>query len=184
VRVTSRQGFVAAAPAVVDEIRSVAEKHQGDAEGYGETAWNEETKTVLYVAGDWTDPEPIEADFLAIDGVENFDAEAEGLPTGWWDATVVYPDDPSPWVLEPPEGAALAEIVAFAQKPLVYEVPVEDDVDRDGIPDSVHYRLAEACVTCFYYSAQGDGGYCRMFEAEVEPEYICDEWTTQPPEDA
>lgn len=54
--------------------------------GYGETSWNAGTKTVFWNHADWTSTEEhdaAEALFLAIDGVENFDSEAEaGNPDG------------------------------------------------------------------------------------------------------
>lgn len=113
---------------VRDEIRAVAEKHQGDAVGYGETAWNADTSTVLYVAGDWTDTDPIEADMLALDGVDAFAHEAEALPDGWFDAEVVHPDDPAPWVTD--ESLALdreyEQILALSRAPLIVE-------DTDGV---------------------------------------------------
>lgn len=99
----------------VDAIRSVAEAHQADAEGYGDTAWDATTGTVLYVAGDWTDTDPIEADFLAIDGVEAFVSEAEGMPDGWCDAEVVHGHEHPAWC---DEEAAIAAVVALASQPL------------------------------------------------------------------
>jgi hypothetical protein len=84
--------------------------------------------------------------------------------------------------------AELDDLVALAAMPLVL---YPDDQDEHGIPLSVHYRLAEACVSCFYFKPGGDfdgdgdvDGYCKMFDVGVEPEYICDEWTTSPPDDA
>ena len=106
--------------ATVAEIRRVAGDHQEEAVGYGETAWNAATRTVLYCAGDWTDTDPIEADFLAIEGVDSFDYEMEALPEGWWDAVVVYPENPPRWVTEKPDDqAALEEVVALARQPLL-----------------------------------------------------------------
>lgn len=44
------------------------------------------------------------------------------------------------------------------------------------IPERVHYRRASslqvACMTCSYFQA----GRCSMFNAEVNPDYVCDEW--------
>jgi len=110
----------AAEDTVVQAIRDVAARHADEAVGYGETAWDAATSSVLYVCGDWTDPDPIAADFLEIDGVDAFVHEAEALPEGWWDATVVYPDDPPRWVVERPDeqAAALAATVELAASPL------------------------------------------------------------------
>lgn len=83
---------------------------------------------------------------------------------------------------EPAEGTSIEDVLALAAMPLVL---YPDDKDIHGIPVSVHYRQAEACVTCFYFHDDGtDAGFCRMFNTSVEPEYICDEWTTKPAEDA
>lgn len=101
---------------VVSQIRAVAEAHQDEATGYGDTAWNPDTATVLYVAGDWTDTDPIEADFLAIDGVENFVSEAEGAPDGWCDAEVVYGSQPFDCG---EEETALREVIELAAQPIL-----------------------------------------------------------------
>ena len=102
------------------QVFEVAQAHAEEAVGYGETAWLEEDGAVLYVAGDWTDTDPIAEDFLGIEGVLEFRSEAEALPDGWWDAEVIYPDDPPAWVTVPPQGeeAALADVVALARAPL------------------------------------------------------------------
>ena len=106
----------------VAEIKRVAEAHQEEAVGYGETAWNAGTGTVLYCAGDWTDVDPIEADFLAITGVNGFEYEMEALPEGWWDAEVVYPENPPRWVTERPgDQAAIARLAELAAAPLLDE---------------------------------------------------------------
>lgn len=83
-----RGGELAAAlenDAIVDEIAEVAEAHAPDG-GYGETAWNPATKTVFWVSADWSTTEEIaaaEEAFLAIDGVDNFEEDAEcALPDG------------------------------------------------------------------------------------------------------
>jgi hypothetical protein len=106
-------------PDVVAQIRAVADAHSGEAAGYGETAWDADRRRVLYVCGDWTEVEPIEADFLAIDGVDEVVFEPEALPTGWWEADVVYPDRPPRWVLRSPESeaAAQADALALASQP-------------------------------------------------------------------
>jgi hypothetical protein len=44
------------------------------------------------------------------------------------------------------------------------------------IPARVHYRPAEhpeqSCASCSFYAE----GHCKMFDAEVTPGYVCDEW--------
>lgn len=104
----------------VEEIRQVAEAVQEDAAGYGETAWDAKTKTVFWIGGDWSDSEAAGEKFLAIDGVEGFVSEAEGVPDGWFDAEIVYPDSPPLWLTQPPdsEEAAQADLVALASQPL------------------------------------------------------------------
>lgn len=69
---------------------------------------------------------------------------------------------------EPPAATdeALAALVALARKPLEF-------ADGGGVPASARYRLAEECGTCEYYE---DPDFCLMFDAEVEPEMVCDEW--------
>lgn len=69
--------------------------------------------------------------------------------------------------------AALDDVVALANLPL--------DLAAGTIPASVNYRLAEECGTCSYYQ---EPGYCSMFEASVEEEYVCDEWTRGTPDAA
>lgn len=67
------------------EIAAVAEANEPEG-GYGQTAWNSGTKAVFWVSADWTENDEIDAArdaFLAIDGVESFDEDAEcALPTG------------------------------------------------------------------------------------------------------
>lgn len=74
------------------EIGQVAESHAPDG-GYGDTAWNESTGTVYWVAADWSSNDEVDAavaDFLAIDGVTDVEHDAEtGLPDGD-DWEVVY----------------------------------------------------------------------------------------------
>lgn len=108
-----------AKPVTVDvraEVARVAADHADEAVGYGECAYNEATGAVLYVCGDWTDPDPIAADMLAIHGVDSFEHEAEALPDGWWDADVVYPADPPRWVTDP--DLSLRDAILLAQQPL------------------------------------------------------------------
>lgn len=107
------------APDVRAEIARVAEAHQSEADGYGDAAWDESTRTVLYVAGDWTDTDPIASDMLDIDGVDGFVYEMEGRPDGWCDAEVVYGGG---GYLDCDQDDELAAIVALAGEPLVLEV--------------------------------------------------------------
>jgi hypothetical protein len=80
---------------IVDDLREVAEAHMPEG-GYGDTCWNPETKTVLWVPADWTSNEEAEAarnDFLLIPGVEHVEGDAEqGLPY----------DDPEAGILKEP----------------------------------------------------------------------------------
>jgi hypothetical protein len=112
----------------VAEVRRVAAEHQPDEPGYGQTAWNAETRTVLWVSWDGTgndEHDAAETAFLAIPGVDHFVSEAESVPTGWWDAEVVYPDEPPRWVTErPDEEAAIEKVLALARSPLP---PLEDE---------------------------------------------------------
>ncbi len=97
------------------QIARVAAEHQPDG-GYGETAWHEGDRIVFWVSADWTSNEEVEAAqqaFLAIDGVDGVESEAEAyLPDGdGWER--VYPgldgDD------------ELAALVALASEPLILE---------------------------------------------------------------
>jgi len=131
----------AAAQDVGVQIAKVAAKHQDEASGYGETAWNPDTKTVLYVCGDWTDPDPIKDDMLAIDGVDNFEHEAEALPDGWWDAQVVYPENPAKWVTERAGNAGVtdelfAEVLALAAEPIVLEDLTPPEPVQETVPSA------------------------------------------------
>jgi hypothetical protein len=107
--------------ALVAEVVRVAEQHQDEAIGYGETAFDPETGTVYWIHGDWTDCEKANADFLAIDGVNNVVCDGEAIPDGWPYGLVVYPDPPPKWVTVPPEKqqATLDDLVTFAGSPLV-----------------------------------------------------------------
>lgn len=104
------------------EVVRVAEQHQEDAEGYGETCFNADTGAVLWVAGDWTDASGCEKDMLSIDGVSSFDYEMEGLPSRWFDEgfEVVHPADPPRWVTEQAAAAdyEYEKLVALASEPL------------------------------------------------------------------
>jgi hypothetical protein len=103
---------------VLAEVARVAGEVQPEG-GYGETAFDSETGTVYWVCGDWTSNDEVdaaEAAFLAIEGVNRFEHEAEGLPTGWWEAEVVYPDDAPRWVTDP--NLTVEELVEFASRPL------------------------------------------------------------------
>lgn len=130
---------------VADEVARVA-AGQDDGKGCGETAWNADTATVLYVAGDWQDVGPIEEAFLAVDGVEGFVSEAEALPDGWCDARVVYPDPPPRWVVDACDEALAASAPAAAScmicvKPRPEEAQAVADPDGDP-PDTLHVTLA------------------------------------------
>lgn len=81
----------AAAADVVDpreEIRAVAADVAPEG-GYGETCWNEDTRTVFWVSADWTsndEADEAERRFLAIDGVDHVESDAEVSPPngdGW-----------------------------------------------------------------------------------------------------
>lgn len=86
-------------------------------------AFNIGTRTALYVAGDWTDVEPIEADCLAVEGVDHFEYEFESLPSGWWDddTEIVYPDNPPKWVTDQKASIDFEyeSCLALARAPLV-----------------------------------------------------------------
>lgn len=67
-------------------IAAVAAQHAPEG-GYGDTYWNAETAKVFWVCGDWTSTEEAdaaEADFRAIDGVDDFEACWECAPPGTW----------------------------------------------------------------------------------------------------
>lgn len=159
----------AADPDVLAEIARVAAEHQPDESAYGETAFNAETGAVLWVSWDGTSNDEvaaIEADMLAIPGVESFDSEAEGLPNGWWDAEVVYPDDPPVWVMvRPEEDAALADVLALAAEPLVLDretaalTPRESPLDRalDVLAQS-HQRTVDGVTTLVASAEREHGG--------------------------
>ena len=93
------------------EIRRVAAEHAPD--GYGETAYHSADRAVFWVSADWTTPEEhaaAEADFRAIDGVDDFQHDAEAaLPDGdGWEQ--VWPD--------PDSDLALERVVQLAARPL------------------------------------------------------------------
>lgn len=70
--------------------------------------------------------------------------------------------------------ADLVELIALAEKPLVFE-------DGGGVPEKARYRLAEECGSCTYFE---EPGFCSLFDTEVEPEYVCDEWESETQADA
>lgn len=80
---------------VIDEIAAVAERHAPDG-GYGDAWWHEADGKVFWVSADWSTTEEVDTaveDFLAIEGVNSVDHDAEaGAPssdlTGW---VRVYP---------------------------------------------------------------------------------------------
>ena len=101
------------------EIAAVAEKVNPLAVDYGQTAYDAETGTVYWVAGDGTSNDELEQAreaFLAIDGVERFEYEAEGMPSGWCGSEVVYGGNP--FEDECSENAALLEVLRLASTPL------------------------------------------------------------------
>lgn len=115
--------LVAAAPPEVDvaEIARVAEDHAPEG-GYGETAWHAADRIVFWIPADWTSNEEVDdaiSDFMAVEGVEGVEAEAEAaLPEGW---EVVWT----------PSADAPAESAAERWDRLAREVEddeVEDDV--------------------------------------------------------
>jgi hypothetical protein len=114
---------------VVGAIKKVAadldEKFGLDAGyGCGQTAWNPNTSTVLWVCGDGTSGDEVdeaESAFTGIDGVDNFEYEAEAMPEGWCDADVVYGGNP--FDCEGAEEARMSDIVALASRPL--DVPFD-----------------------------------------------------------
>lgn len=57
------------------------------------------------------------------------------------------------------------ELMALARKPLQLAAGV--------VPASANYRLAEACGTCSHYE---ESGRCALWDADVDEEYVCDEW--------
>jgi hypothetical protein len=97
---------------VVEELRRVAAEHAPDG-GCGETSWNEEERAVLWVCGDWTSQDEIDAaraDFLAVEGVDSFDYEQEAAPRegdGW---RQVWP--------EPGSDEAYERVLELARRPL------------------------------------------------------------------
>lgn len=149
------------------QIASVAEKHAPEG-GYGETSWNAGTKTVFWNHADWTsndEHDAAEKDFLAIDGVENFDCDSEAnTPEGeGWEQ--VWP--------EPGSEAAYERVLALAMR------PIDPREFISVVPARVHYRPAttpgQSCGTCSAY----DDGHCTMFAGQpsVEENHVCDEWS-------
>jgi hypothetical protein len=71
---------------LVAEVAAVAEAHQPPGGEYGQTAWNEKTRTVFWVAADWTSDRQLsdtKAAFFAVAGVVAVDTCAEcALPAG------------------------------------------------------------------------------------------------------
>lgn len=132
---TGAKPLTASAQSIVDEIIKTAEDHQVEG-GYGETAWNSETATVLWVCGDWSSNEEIEAAeeaFLAIDGVDHFDYEAEGMPDGWCDADQVYPPGGNAFHDYCDEREASSIMAAAAAPPLWTQPASSDLIDVDAL---------------------------------------------------
>jgi hypothetical protein len=96
---------------LVDQIKAVASEHAPEG-GCGETSWHADDQTVFWVCGDWSSGEEIDAArdaFLALDGVDAFEHEAETAPRdgdGW---TLVWP--------EPGSEEAYERVLALARRP-------------------------------------------------------------------
>lgn len=117
------------------EIVKVARAHQPDG-GYGETYWNESAAAVYWISADWTTNDEIDVArdaFLAIDGVDEFDSEAEA-----------YGPQGDEWSLLWPESASARaggerDSLTLAREPLDLSEQFEIkpdlahfDVERDG----------------------------------------------------
>jgi hypothetical protein len=129
----------------------LAQKH-APAGGYGATAWQPSTGTVCWIPADWSSNDEVaaaEEEFLAVDGVERFAAEAEApLPSvddGW---LIIY--TPAPMF-----ASATTAPARFPLKPPAawFEIPEPDHpmpltVEADG---RVHGHLApwDGCHTGF-----------------------------------
>lgn len=101
-------------------IRQVAEAHAPEG-GYGDTFWNAETKTVYWVSADWVSNDEHDAAweaFLAIDGVENVDGDAEAYGPEGDEWVQVWP--------EPSGDLAVLRLVELASSPLP-ELPRDDE---------------------------------------------------------
>lgn len=133
----------------VRALVKVAEKH-APAGGYGGTAWQPATGTVCWIPADWSSNDEVSAaekDFLAVDGVQRFQAEAEApLPAGEDGWLIIYA----------PSGMfAAAGAPSFPLKPPRewFEIPEPDHpmpltIEADG---RVHGHLApwNGCHTGF-----------------------------------
>jgi hypothetical protein len=100
-----------------EEIARVAEEVNPLAVDNGQTAYDADSSTVLWVASDSTSDDDLEQArdaFLAINGVENFVSEAEGAPEGWCGAEVLYGGNP----FDCGDEAALQAAIALAVQPL------------------------------------------------------------------
>lgn len=108
---------------IESEIAAVAEERRPES-GYGDTWWNEETKTVFWCGADWTTTEESDAAeeaFLAIDGVENFDWDAEvshpdgrdGWEKVWSPTGLTAAGEPTPWT--PPAGDEVIDVNALME---------------------------------------------------------------------
>jgi hypothetical protein len=112
VRLASRIAAQAKAADPREEIRRVAEDVAPKG-GYGETSWNDASKTVHWVSADWTSNDELdeaERRFLAIDGVENFEAEAEASPPSGDEWERIWP--------EPGSDLAYERVLALATRPI------------------------------------------------------------------
>jgi hypothetical protein len=109
----------AAARDVLKAVARVAEEVNPLAVDYGQTAYDADAQRVLWIAGDGTSEDEAaqaRAAFLAIDGVDDFDHEHEGMPDGWCGAEQVYGSAIFSKACE--EQAEMAKIVALAAQPL------------------------------------------------------------------
>lgn len=113
----SRRRFAGrTAGAVKRDVRKAAETHAPDG-GYGDTWFRSSDGKVFWNAADWSTQEEVDAardGFLDIDGVNDFDSDAEvGNPDGdGWDQV---------WPAKDEASADLAEILALASAPLDLE---------------------------------------------------------------
>lgn len=113
VRLTvSRTAAAADAADPRDEIRRVAADVAPDG-GYGETSWNAAAGIVNWVHADWTSTDELAdatARFLAIDGVEKVESEAEVSPPSGDEWERLWP--------EPGSDLAYERVLALATRPL------------------------------------------------------------------
>lgn len=117
----------------VAQIQAVAEAHEPDG-GYGETWWHPDDAAVFWNAADWTTNDEVDAaaaDFLAIEGVEQFESDAETVGPGGDGWQQVWPVQDA--------DQATARLVALAAAPLV--------LGTDARTAEVEPRRPEPAVT-------------------------------------